>query len=315
MKHIFLFFLPLFAFCADYDCIVVGSSPISLFEALYQKSIGKRVLILESSCCLGGAWRSIPICGVEDVDLGCHMIGKNQGLADFFHLYAGCQIVPIDTPDSPFAEIGKHGFYFAGGCHELIEHLQNRLIQSGIEVLLNHQVSSAVVNEERNEVLVGSENRQFTASKVILTPYTRICERSEEAKKVKFYHLYLLIQDPTPPRFSYSWGIPNTVRMNNVTHLVNLQNTGRQLIILQTNNHETLQKGELIVELLKQKNLLDSQAYLICSENHIYYQWPSSKSPEQTRFPDYFEFLDTNHLVKMEKYIEKWKKSLQPYQP
>jgi hypothetical protein len=315
MKRIFLLFLPFWAFCADYDCIIVGSSPASLFEALYQKAIGKRVLILESSHCLGGAWQSITVCGVEQVDLGCHKIGKNQELAEFFQEYAGCQIVPLDKPEDPNAEIGENGFYFASGCHELIDHLAKLLQTNSIEILFEQHVCETIVNEERKEVAVRTANKQFTTNKVIMTPYTRFCEENEESNRVKFYHLYLLINDPTPPKFSYSWGIQNTVRMNNITHFVDLKNTGRQLIILQTKDLETLQKGELIVDQLKQKGLIDPCAYLICSQSYIYSQWASSENILHKQFPKYFDLLDTNHLIKLQRYINKWKEALSIYPP
>ncbi len=59
----------------DFDYIVVGSSPFSLFEAIYKRCLGNRVLVVEQGAECGGAWKSITICGVPHVDLGCHEFG------------------------------------------------------------------------------------------------------------------------------------------------------------------------------------------------------------------------------------------------
>ncbi len=127
--------------------------------------------------------------------------------------------------------MGKNGFYFAHGCYELISHLEKLIQYNSIDILLNHQVSSTEVHEERNEVLLRTPTRDFSAEKVIITPYVRFCDEGKNCEKLKFYHLYLLIHDPTPPKFSYGWGIPHTVRMINLTHFVDLEKTDTQLTI------------------------------------------------------------------------------------
>ena len=254
MRRWLLLLFPFFLYCADYDYIVIGSSPIPLFEALYQHSLGKRVLVLEGACCLGGAWQSIDICGVQHADLGCHMIGNNEELANFFEVYAGCSIVSLDTPKDFSLKSGKNGFYFAHGCYELMNHLQEMIQSSSIDLLFNQKAYSATVDTANNHVVVQTKDHVFTTEKVVITPYTRFCDdQVETCTKIKFHHLYLLIHDPTPPRFTYSWGIPSTTRMMNITDFVDLENTGMQLIIFQTHNEDTLQNGSTILQQLKEK--------------------------------------------------------------
>lgn len=314
MRRWLLLLLPFFLYSADYDCIVIGSSPIPLFEALYQHSLGKRVLVLEGSCCLGGAWQSIDICGVQHADLGCHLIGTNQELADFLELYAGCSIVSMDAPKDLNAKSGKNGFYFAHGCFELINHLEKMIQSVSIDLLLNQQAYSANVETENGYVVIETKDHLFTAEKVFITPYTRFCDdQKTTATKTKFHHLYLLINDPTPSRFTYSWGVPHTTRMINITDFVDLSNTGLQLIILQTHNEETLQNGDLILDQLKEKQMIDPNAYIVKSDSYTYEQWPANHASLQKQHPDFFELLETNQLIKMTDYIERWKSSLPFY--
>jgi hypothetical protein len=59
-----------------YDVVVVGSSPLLLIEALYLERQGKRVAILEGRDRLGGAWYTIPLFGLDGVEVGCHYVER-----------------------------------------------------------------------------------------------------------------------------------------------------------------------------------------------------------------------------------------------
>src|SRR5579872_5024169 len=87
-----------FAFQVDYDYVFVGTSPISVLEALYRSYLGSRVLLLESSSTMGGAWKAINICGVSNVDMGCHQIGSDSRLRRFLENYVGCRFVSMNNP-------------------------------------------------------------------------------------------------------------------------------------------------------------------------------------------------------------------------
>ncbi len=307
--------LPILLFGADYDVIVIGSSPTSLFEALHQHALGKKVLILEASPMIGGAWQTIDTCGVAHADLGCHLIGLNQDLADFFSIFAGCKIVPLDTPKIPNAPFGKNGFYFSKGCFELIDHLQHRIERSSIDFHFNQTVYSARVDETNGMAIVKTADKEFSAEKIYFTPYTYFPEQAGETvrNKLKFHHLYLLIHDPNPAKFTYSFGIPNTTRMMNMTDFVDLENTGMQLIVLQTHDEDSLHKGANFLSKLKEKKLIDESAYIIKSESYTYHQWPSHNHVLSRSHPQYFEILDTHNIINMAKYIPRWKESLPTY--
>ncbi len=83
-----------------YDCIVVGSSPALLTEALYQSENGKKsVLIIEDQNCLGGAWGTMSLGDINDIEVGCHLIERSRKTYNFLIQNIGCSLVPLNpTP-------------------------------------------------------------------------------------------------------------------------------------------------------------------------------------------------------------------------
>jgi hypothetical protein len=138
---------------------------------------------------------------------------------------------------------------------------------------------------------------------------------SSSAHKSKFYHLYLLIQDPTPPRFSYHRAhISGIARMMNLTHFVDLASTGRQLLVIQTRQESDLANGQLFLEELIKKDLFDEGAYILQSECRIYETGSFHKNNiEKMGAKDLVEFIQTGHIQSLTHHIEKWKQVLEKF--
>lgn len=317
----YLFFLCQCCFAADYDCVFIGTSPIPLFEALYQHALGKKVLILEADQVCGGAWKSVNVCNIENADLGCHQIGKDPKLRNFLEKYAGCQLIALDQTNILYdPEIHKgRGFYFSNGCYELIHNLQKMIANTSISIQLNSEVESVEIDSINDVSVIHTKDLTFTTKKIFITPfsYFRIDGGKTLPKKTKFYHLYLLIADSTPPKFGYlDRAIIGTSRIVNLSHMTKIADSGRQLIVLQTSKKENLDKGELFLEELKQKDLIDSTAILLCTETCEFEQWPSNSIKIKQLPPQhqkYFELLETFHISRMTKFIPKWESILTPY--
>jgi hypothetical protein len=307
MRYVFaalLFVASLFG--ADYDCVFIGSSPISLFEALYQHGSGKKVLIVDESPVPGGSWKSIEICGIAHVDVGCHEIGNNKVLREFLENYGGCRMIGTDM---------NNHFYFENGSYELIRNLEERIGRTNIDVCLNTRADRAVLDESNQCVVIQMGDQRVSTKKVYLSGYSFLNLGTDPDRKIQksnFFHLYLLIADPTPPRFSYEGnGVPNTSRMMNLTQFVGLENTGQQLIVFQT-HEKNLKDEEKFLSELKNRNLVDSSAYILKSEPYVYEQWPlSSCNPEN--YKPYFETLHTQDFRSMVQFFSKWKQGLKPY--
>lgn len=57
----------------EVDDLIVGSSPVSLLEAVHLADTGKRVALLERQPSLGGAWRVHDCLGFDDVEISPHL--------------------------------------------------------------------------------------------------------------------------------------------------------------------------------------------------------------------------------------------------
>lgn len=308
-----LFFLSLSLCAADFDCAVVGTSPFSLFEALYQSHMGKKVVIFEESEKCGGAWKGIDILGLCNVDLGCHQIGNDQTLKTFLEEYAGCTIVSMDQPDNSFENNkGPNGWYFSSGCFELIDHLLKLIDATDIVLMTETKLDSAFLDEGTKTVALHTKKGVFTSSKLIVTNMSSLSFNTlapPNHSKSKYYHLYLLVQDPTPARFTYRAGIGNgSSRLMNLTPFVDL--VGRHLIVVQTHNEKSLEQGEVYLTMMKEKNLVDQSAYILKEERYIY-ETGALRPPQRTEM---VEILQTGHFQSLSNYIPKWKTVLKPYQ-
>ncbi|MES2413935.1 MAG: hypothetical protein V4614_09050 [Pseudomonadota bacterium] len=66
-----------------YDMIFVGTSMICVLEAVYQSLSGKSVLMLDRQSGMGGAWRSLEIFGLHDVENAIHYFLPDPFAFDF----------------------------------------------------------------------------------------------------------------------------------------------------------------------------------------------------------------------------------------
>jgi UDP-galactopyranose mutase len=84
-----------------YPCVVIGSSPICLIEALYQSTLQEKILIVESDDHIGGAWGTINLFNFADVEIGPHIIYgscDNRSVYRFMSQFLGISMEPV-CPD------------------------------------------------------------------------------------------------------------------------------------------------------------------------------------------------------------------------
>lgn len=317
-RFFWLICFPLFLLWgADYDCVFIGTSPICLFEALHQHYSGRRVLLIDDADDLGGAWKSISICDIPHVDVGCHQIGSDRSIQEFLQERIGCKLVQMDKPEEPFdpAKPTGNGYYFSRGCFELIEAIKALLAKTTVEIRLRHTVQAAFVDPTEPCVVLTVNGQQVTGGKVFLPSYCSFTfqDSPQLRSKIKFFHLYMLLADSTLPTFSYqNYSGPHASRVMNVTHFAGLNGTGRQLIIFQTYSEADLREGTKLLKDLKAKKLVSPEAYLLKEEPYVYEQWSRShwrflKLPAEHK--ELFEVLDTSHFNSMQRRIKDWKRT------
>lgn len=301
---------------AKFDVIIVGTSPICLLEALYRYHSGNSVLVLEKSSECGGVWKTQEICGIPNADISCHIIGKDQKGLHFFEDYLGCQMVSIDHPDQPYnTSTSPNGYYFSEGCHEMMSHLLELIKKTAIVLLLNHHLDSIYVHSDEY-VTANVQGQQFMANKLISAQHASFLvenqppsAKDQHQNSRQYYHLYLLIEDATPPRFVHQYGGGKDIsRLMNLTVFSGLTGTQKQLIIVQTQKEWPIVDSDKCLSLLKEKNLVDINARLLSSETYVYEQPQSNKMllQQAKQTPNAVEVLDTSYLHIITKHIPRW---------
>ena len=323
----FLLFLRLsiFAFEVDYDYVFVGTSPISVMEALYRSYTGSRVLLVDSSAKMGGAWKSITICHIDNVDMGCHQIGSDQKMRSFLEEYIGCHFVNMNNPyrRTDALKSSDQGFYFSKGCHEIVDNLFLLVQASTIDLKLDQKLESVYLDFDRSIAEIKVSGVRYTVSKLVITPHSGVeVENLANFSKPTFskhYHLYLLIHDPTPVRFTYMngfcSGMSRTINITPFSSDFVLDGSGLQLIAIQTYDQTRCDNPLFFLEELKKSRLIDAEATLVTSGSFIYEQ-PHFDRGNLTRNPKaapFFEVLDTSGFWNIAQHVAKWEKAFKPF--
>jgi len=84
----------------DYDAIIVSTSPVCLMTAVALRTQGKRVLLVDQSPVVGGAWITTDLAGFENVEVGCHLIDPDPAVYRFMQALG----IPMQ-PLSPRPEV------------------------------------------------------------------------------------------------------------------------------------------------------------------------------------------------------------------
>ena len=80
----------------DYDSIVVGASPTSLFEAAALAEAGKRVLVVDRSNRIGGAWSTLSFENLGTVECGTHYLVDLPNVYQFMEELPGIALSPLE---------------------------------------------------------------------------------------------------------------------------------------------------------------------------------------------------------------------------
>ena len=73
----------------EFEAVVVGGSPLMVFEAARLSQEGKKVAIIDRKTSLGGSWHVADLDDFEKVEMGCHYIERSKVAYDFFERLIG----------------------------------------------------------------------------------------------------------------------------------------------------------------------------------------------------------------------------------
>lgn len=311
----------LYAVEADFDVAIVGTSPVSLLEAIYHVYSNERVLIIEADEVLGGAWKSIDVCGIAHVDLGCHLIGSDQKLKTFFETYFGCDFVCLDhfmeRMDPNHARC-SNGYYFSGGCHELISKLSSVIDGCDNAVLVQNRLESVFFDLERGCVDLKMSGLHLTVKKLIVTPASQFHVDhpgfdNARSSRHKIDHLYVLLEEEGPVRFTYQNGITSGMfRAMNLTPFLEMSEGNTQLIVIQTNGNAGVGDLDRFLDALKSKGLLTEKARALTVDTYSYSQSLVNTIAMKEVGGPLIEVLDSSSFSGMSRYLDKWTSVLRP---
>lgn len=80
----------------QFDVLVIGSSPILLIEAPYQRQQGRSVAVIEKRSQMGGAWYSRSLWNRGGVEVGCHYIDRTKRCYGFLAELLNLDLQPQD---------------------------------------------------------------------------------------------------------------------------------------------------------------------------------------------------------------------------
>ena len=76
-----------------YDLTYIGTGPILVLDALNETLKGNRVLMIDSSNEIGGAWKLINLYGLEGIENAVHYLVPNNNGYLFLENYLGTELV------------------------------------------------------------------------------------------------------------------------------------------------------------------------------------------------------------------------------
>lgn len=76
-----------------YDCAFIGTSTISIMEAVYQRHQGKTVILIDDQPRVGGVWVSLELFGLHDVENAIHYFIYDRAGIDFMRSVLGWDVI------------------------------------------------------------------------------------------------------------------------------------------------------------------------------------------------------------------------------
>ena len=94
----------------DYTHIVLGSSPLSLAEAICLQLSGNKVLVIENGSAYGGSWQTIQTKKFVDMETGCHIMYRNSSAYNFIEDKFGIKM-PASMPQPRIIRYNSNANY------------------------------------------------------------------------------------------------------------------------------------------------------------------------------------------------------------
>ncbi len=79
----------------EFDFVLIGSGPVSIFEAVYLSKLGKKVLIIDKANTIGGSWAPISFAGIRNIENAVHYLWNDKRCCEFLFKTLNVEIVKV----------------------------------------------------------------------------------------------------------------------------------------------------------------------------------------------------------------------------
>lgn len=188
-----------------YDCIYIGSGPVMMLDALNKSLQNKKVLLIDKSNKLGGAWKTIDIFGEKDLENAVHYLMPNNSGYEFLLRFLKIDLIKSEDKyyafqflnirmllpvDNIFSKILFNLFYKRGanflnkiistfknsnhqhkyprkGSKEIIDNIKKLFLDSNVKILINTDIDYLNINSNKAEIFSSKGN--FLSDKLIIS--------------------------------------------------------------------------------------------------------------------------------------------------
>jgi hypothetical protein len=198
----------------NFTHIILGSSPLSLAEAICLQLTGNKVLVIEQSPAFGGSWKIIQTKKFIDMETGCHVMYRNKMAREFMQKKIGIDMLDFnpepriirynsnvnykytsfwDVIDVAFGVHFKKGeirtvlAYIKRALVEVFDFQKYYYPQGGSKVLVEQLIEKArqagvsfgsykvdEIQLQDNQVLINAEQQRLSANQIVITPNTNL---------------------------------------------------------------------------------------------------------------------------------------------
>ena len=78
-----------------YDVVVIGSSPVAIFQAIKSARHGLKTVIIEKDQNVGGAWKTRQVYGIGQTESACHLIEFYAGVYETLSDLIGIDFIKL----------------------------------------------------------------------------------------------------------------------------------------------------------------------------------------------------------------------------
>lgn len=291
----------------EYDIAAVGSSPISVVNAMLERFQDKTVIVLEARDVVGGAWAGDTVCGLNGVDIGSHDISIKEESAKFLEKFFGVKCI----------EIGSDQYLPEGGCAKMSQRLVEIAKNAGITFKTNCRVEKATLLDQGVvlDCVASGQSLKVTAGKVIKPTYTAFDvyrgpdKISQPIKTARKQHLYFIVNDNTASKkYFFGWMCLDSIcRIANLTAFVRLESPDQRMFVVELRKEiptdQVLKKCEQMLKHLQTKNHLSSTAQIVKCDSRLFtYSSVIDRTTDDDL--DKFERLPTDLIGNLYYYIK-----------